>query len=120
MNKLILGMVVIGVGVYMMFSYFFTDVQINKYSSIEAVYDEEAIKRGWIPKILPKSAYEIVETHDIDKNTVYGSFKYKEKDESEFLNYLSKMNDINNTLVWEKFLFRVDNESNSVKFRNKF
>ena len=75
---------------------------------------------GWVPAILPVSAYEITETHDIDKNELFGSFKYKEADEKAFMSQLSKhSNDTKVPYEWENFLFIVDSEKNSVKFRNK-
>ncbi len=105
--------------IYLLFSVFFVDVQINKYSDIAAVKDQKAVQHGWIPGILPESAYDIAETHNIDKNTLFGSFKYKEEDEEAFLKHLSPMNDEKQTMYWENFLFRVDKEKNLVKYRNR-
>jgi hypothetical protein len=117
--KLLIAAVVVAGLVYLLFSTFFVDVQINKYTDIAAVKDQQAIEKGWIPAILPKSAYEITETHDLDKNTLFGSFKYKEQDEKAFLTYLFPLNDEKKTLYWEDFLFRVNKEKNIVKFRNR-
>ena len=117
--KLLIAAVVIAGLVYLLFSIFFADVQINKYTDIAAVKDQQAIQKGWIPAILPASAYEIAETHDLDKNELFGSFKYKEADEVLFLKQLQSIGDEKNTLYWEDFLFRVDKEKNLVKFRNR-
>jgi hypothetical protein len=119
MKKILLITLALGGSIYLLFSYFFSDIQINKYSDIEAVKDQKAIKDGWIPSILPKSAYEIIETHDVDNHTLYGSFKYKEEDETLFMQHFSKSTENNNTLSWGDFLFKVDTSHNSVKFRNK-
>ena len=117
MKKIILGLLIIIGLVYFIFSYFYIDVQINKYADIETVREQQAIEKGWIPSILPLSAYEITETHDIDTNEIFGSFKYKEKDETNFMNHLTKDN--SDVLLWGNFLFKVDTKLNLVKFRNK-
>ena len=119
MNKLLIALLVVAGLVYLLFSTFFVDVQINKYQDKATVIDQEAIKNGWVPSILPESAFDIVETHDIDKNTLFGSFKYKEDDEKSFMQNLIEQNDEKHTLTWEHYLFRVDTEKNMVKFRNK-
>ncbi len=119
MKKLLVIIVVIAGLVYFFLSSFLPEVQINKYEDLEVVKEQAAIQKGWIPAILPSSAFDIVETHDIDTNTILGSFSYKEKDEEKFLQNLIIINDSNNTLEWEKFLFKVDTELNKVKFINK-
>ena len=119
MKKLLVIIVVIAGLVYFLLSSFLSEVQINKYEDLEVVKEQEAIQKGWIPAILPSSAFDIVETHDKDTSTILGSFSYKEKDEEKFLQNLTILNDTNNTLEWEKFLFRVDTELNKVKFINK-
>ncbi len=118
MNKLLIALLVVAGLVYLLFSTFFVDVQINKYQDKATVIDQEAIKNGWVPSILPKSAFNIAETHDLDKNTVFGSFKYKENDEQSFMQHLTALHDEKQTQSWENFLFRVDTKKNIVKFRN--
>ncbi len=104
---------------YFMLTHYYTDVQINKYKDIDVVKKNQVIQKGWIPAILPESAYKITETHDLDTNTLFGSFYYKEQDEAGFMEHLSVEDDMNNTLEWENFLFIVDKKLNYVKFRNK-
>ena len=119
MKKLFIAIIAIAGLVYLLFSSLFTDVQINKYEDLEVVKEQKAIQSGWIPAILPDSAYDIVETHDIDANTLFGSFSYKEKDEEKFLQDLTELNNADHMLEWGNFLFKVDTELNQVKFRNK-
>ncbi len=119
MKKILLGTVVVAISIYLMLTYLIEDVQINKYSDIHFVQEQKAIEQGWIPEILPVSAYDIVETHDIDKNTIFGTFSYKEKDEEKFLQNMTVLNDDNQTLAWKNFLFRVDRDKNYVRFRNR-
>lgn len=119
MKKIIIGMLLIIVSLFLLLSYFIEDVQINKYKDILVVKDNKVIEDGWIPGILPNSAYEIVETHNIDTNTVFGTFKYKEQDEASFMQNLTALNDGNQTMLWDGFLFKVDKETNHVNFRNK-
>lgn len=117
MKKILLAMLAIMGIVYFLFSYFFADIQINKYADIETVKEQQAITKGWVPSILPLSAYEITETHNIDTNELFGSFKYKEKDEISFTKHLTKAD--NDVLQWGDFLFKVDTKLNIVKYRNK-
>ncbi|WP_415406215.1 hypothetical protein ACLHDG_10645 [Sulfurovum sp. CS9] len=91
------------------------DSQTNNYLNKEEVLENTAIQRGWIPDILPDSAYKIVETHNIDTNKLNGSFKYLEKDEEIFLDNLKSQE---SRLVWGNFEFKVDKANNRVKFFN--
>ena len=104
---------------YVVFTQRYSDVQINKYEDIEVVKENKAILNGWVPAILPDSAYDITETHDLDANTLFGSFNYKEQDEAGLMKHLTVKNDMDNTLEWGDFLFRVDKKLNHVKYRNK-
>ena len=113
---LIVSFLVLG---YVVFTTRYSDVQINKYEDIEVVKENKAIQNGWVPAILPNSAYEITETHDLDKNTLFGSFNYKEQDEEKFMENFTDLNSENNTLSWGNFLFKVDKKTNKVKYRNK-
>jgi len=113
---LILSFLVLG---YVVFIQRYSDAQINKYEDIQVVKENQAIQKGWVPAILPDSAYEITETHDLDANTLFGNFKYKEQDEAGLMQHLTVKEDMNNTLEWGDYLFRVDKKLNYVKYRNK-
>jgi len=113
---LIVSFLVLG---YVLFIQRYSNVQINKYQDIEVVKENKAIQEGWVPAILPESAYEITETHDPDANTLFGSFNYKEQDEAGLMEHLTIREDMNNTLQWGNFLFKVDKELNHVQYRNK-
>ena len=104
---------------YYTLTQYFGDVQINKYDSKAVVQEEQAIERGWIPGIIPDSAFEIAETHNLDTNIIVGSFKYKDEDEAKLLEQLTPQADSNDTMEWQNFLFKVDKEKKRVKFRNK-
>ncbi len=119
MKKMLLAMLGFFVLVYFTLIHYFPDTQINKYPDIQTVMENNATQDGWIPAILPASAYDIAETHDLDANTLFGSFKYKEIDEERFMENLTVVDEMNNTLEWGNFLFRVDNKINHVKYRNK-
>ncbi len=100
-------------------SHFFPDMQISKYSNLQEVKTDTAIQRGFLPAILPASASKIVESHDLDTNTIFGSFNYEEKDEETFMQNLTDIHNADLMLEWGNFLFKVDKELNLVKFRNK-
>ena len=115
--KKVLAIVLLVVGaLYWLLSSYFPDVEINRYDSIGTVKENKAIEKGWVPKILPPSAYDIVETHDADNNSVFGKFTYKEEDEEAFLTKLKVSNKI---YEGENFLFKINKEKNMVDFRNK-
>ncbi len=105
--------------VYFLLTSYLSDAQVNKYSDKETAEENQAIQKGWVPAILPETAYDISETHDLDTNTLFGGFRYKEKDEESLLKNMSTASDTNGTLEWGDFLFKIDREKNRVKFRNK-
>ena len=119
MKKILIAVALFLVLIFLLINQSFEDMQISKYESIEEVKKNTAIKGGWIPAILPDSAYDIVESHDLDTNTIFGSFKYKEKDEETFMQNLTGLNGIDDMLEWGNFLFKVNKELNQVSFRNK-
>ena len=108
-------MVLFFVGVYFVLTSYFPEVQINKYDSVETAKKQEAMQNGWLPNNIPNSAYDISETHDLDTNTIFGKFSYKEIDEESFL---SKLKESNGMYELDGFLFKVDKKLNLVNFRN--
>ncbi len=119
MKKIFISSAIILILFFFSLNYFFDDAQINKYPNLQDVKNDTAIQRGIIPAIIPISAYDIKETHDLDTNTIVGSFHYKELDEEKFIENLTNLNGINNTLEWGNFLFKVNKKLNHVNFRNK-
>jgi hypothetical protein len=116
MKKILLIVAFVLLAIYGVLSNYFPNTEINKYDSIETVKENKGIEKGWVPKILPLSAYNIVETHDVDGNTIFGKFNYKEMDEIIFLSKLKASNEMYES---KNFLFKVDKEKNIVNFRNK-
>lgn len=58
----------------------YLDYTENPRSSFTSFAEMEAagmIAAGWLPKFLPRSATHIEESHHIDTNTVWASFKYQ-------------------------------------------
>jgi len=119
MKKIIIAILLFFVGIYFLLNSYFFDVQINKYPDMTAVKEDKAIDRGWVPALLPDSAYDIEETHDIDTNQLFGRFYYKEEDEKELMEKLSPVPESNGTYSWKHFLFKIDRQKNQVKYRNK-
>ena len=119
MKKIIGAMLLFFLAVYLFMTSYFSDVHVNKYSDRETVKENQAIEKGWVPAILPESAYDIAETHDLDTNELFGSFRYKERDEEALLKNMTASSDKNDTLEWGDFLFKIDREKNRVKYRNK-
>jgi len=102
---------------FMIWILYTIDSRTNNYSNREEVVKDNAILHGWIPSILPNSAYDIKEKHNIDTSQFYGSFRYLEKDEKEFLSHFKKYKNI---YVWEDFIFEIDTKLNKVEFSPHF
>jgi len=109
-------MLIFFIAVYFVLTKFFPNVEINKYDSLATVQNQKAMENGLIPKNLPATAYDIVETHDIETHTVLGKFSYKEEDEKSFLSDLKAEGEVYEA---EGFLFKVDKEANLVDFKSK-
>jgi len=116
MKRILLIILIIAIGIYFLFKHYFGDIQINKYDSLTSVQEHSAIQKGWIPKVLPSSAYDIVETHDMDTHNNFGKFSYKEKDEANLISQLILSGEMYSS---DNFLFKINKEKNEVKFRNK-
>jgi hypothetical protein len=119
MKKFILPAIAVAISIYLLFSLFIKDVTINRYEDYQTVQDQHAIAKGWVPAILPPSAYDIAETHDPDSPDIFGMFKYGEADEAMLFSKLTDLHEQNGTMAWEGFLFHIDKEKNLVKYRNK-
>jgi len=119
MKKILIATLLFFAVIYLLLNSYFQDVLINKYPTVASVKEAKAIEHGWVPGIIPPSAYDIEEVHDLDKNQLFGRFSYKEQDEAALLKALSPAPDMNNTYQWEAFLFKIDREQNRVKYRNK-
>lgn len=50
-----------------------------------------AVERGWVPGLLPKSAFQIRERHDLDTNEVWGAFRFNPSESATFLSHLSAL-----------------------------
>ena len=72
--------------------------EFANYSEMEA---SGLIEAGWIPKIIPKSAFEIHETHNVDTNTVRVSFRFSPGDIGITENECRSVPAINKELVFE-------------------
>ena len=119
MKKIIIGILLFFTAVFFMLRSYFSDTIINKYPDVQSVKENSAVEKGWVPGLLPETAYNIEETHDIEKNQLFGRFYYKEADEAFILKKLTPVPDMNQTYQWGNFLFRIDKEKNEVRYRNK-
>jgi hypothetical protein len=119
MKKLIVATLLVALLLYLLLPIFLGDTLSSEYDTKQSAVENGAVERGWVPLILPDSAYDIAEKHNLDTNDIYGTFSYKERDEAGFVKNLTVTGDANHTLAWGDFLFRVDRQKNRVKFRNK-
>ena len=58
------------------------DILHSSYPTYEAAVQDGAIRRGWVPEFLPRSARQIQEVHNIDTNEIWLGFDFAEEDRS--------------------------------------
>lgn len=92
-----------------------TETMKTSYETRNEARMDGAIERGWIPRIIPESAYDISEIHNLDNNQVTGEFYYAEVDENHFLSHLTS---IGGSYSWGYFIFEIDIENNLVTYKN--
>lgn len=52
----------------------------NEFSDYDALKSSDLISKGWVPSYIPRSAYEIKETHNPDTNIVRMRFRFEPGD----------------------------------------
>ncbi len=62
-----------------------SETQEKFYPNVEAAKKDGAIGGGWIPNIIPETASEIYERHNLDTNRVWLRFKFDKKDIKELI-----------------------------------
>ena len=117
-KKLIPAALLVAASLYLLLTVFVKDITVNQYKDRATVEEKHAIENGWVPGILPASAYIIKETHGKDAGGVFGIFHYQEPDEAGLVAHLKPSRDDNETMEWGGFLFRVDREKNIVHYRD--
>lgn len=60
--------------------YLFSSIEVSHISFSSYVEAQPSIKAGWLPAWLPKSAYDISESHDIDSNISWTKFRFSAKE----------------------------------------
>jgi hypothetical protein len=63
------------------------------YPKYEDAVQDGAVKRGWIPEIVPTTATEIHEQHDLDSNDVWIRFTVPRLDRDRLTSGLKKLSD---------------------------
>lgn len=55
----------------------------SHFETYQKLKESELIGKGWVPSIIPKSAYDIHERHKVDVASVYVSFRFQPDDTTE-------------------------------------
>ncbi len=119
MKKFLLVLFFFVLVLFVMLFVFFDDTQTNHYATLGDAKADGAIERGWVPSIIPASAYDITEKHNLDANAFRGSFSYHKEDMPHFMEAL-KIIDANRSIYqWEDTLFYIDTKEQKVWYRNK-
>lgn len=56
------------------------EVKTSRYASYEEASRSGALASGWLPKSLPRSATDIVETHNLDTSEIWVTFNLSSED----------------------------------------
>jgi len=65
----------------------------NEFESYAELKHSELIGKGWVPKFIPKSAYDIKESHRVDQPYINVEFSFQQGDISGIQENCSKLND---------------------------
>ena len=57
----------------------------NSFENYQALLKSGLIERGWVPKFIPKSSYNIKEHHRVDNSSIHVEFYFKKNDVSYFI-----------------------------------
>lgn len=61
------------------------DIKQETYATFQEASQNGAFKSGWLPQVLPMSATNIVEVHNVDSNELWATFRYSENDIDELI-----------------------------------
>ena len=57
-----------------------TEYESNEFYTYKQLEESGLIHKGWVPKYIPKSSFNIKERHRIDAPYIYVEFNFKEND----------------------------------------
>lgn len=60
------------------------ETQLSHYANLPAARQSGIIERGWVPEFLPAGSKDITEIHNLDTNTVTGTFRFPSADLDAF------------------------------------
>jgi hypothetical protein len=72
----------------------FVETSTNQYSNYKEAVADGALQRGWLPRNLPDSAHNIVETHNSDTNELWAKFQLDQADINGFLGHCEEAIDL--------------------------
>ncbi len=62
------------------------DLMSSRYRSFEKASEDGAFESGWLPRTLPRSAWDILEVHNLDTNEIWIVFRYRDNSIEELTN----------------------------------
>lgn len=99
--------------------FFFSSLESNTktYKNLQEAKNDSLFKRGWLPDILPPSAYNINISTNLDTNESKGCFFIKENEFDLFLSKLKLIYD--NNYKFNSFTFIINKSTGEVKYTNQ-
>lgn len=64
------------------------------YENLDAAKKGDAMHGGWIPQVLPESAYDIYVAYDLDTNNVWARFRFDKRDINRLIRETKEVNRI--------------------------
>ena len=68
-----------------------SEIKTNHYQTYTDALNDRAVQRGWYPKLIPASAIDIKEQHDLDTNQVWIRFRISTEDKKVMLDKMRKL-----------------------------
>ena len=62
---------------------YYSEIYESHFENYEQLANSELIQKGWVARFIPKSSYEIYETHAVDTDRVKVIFKFTPGDTKE-------------------------------------
>jgi len=76
----ILALIIVAILLIPIIFVIITEYDSNTFNNYTELEESGLIHRGWVPKYIPKSSYNIKEHHRIDAPYIYVQFNFKEND----------------------------------------
>ena len=75
-----------------------TENYTSKYDSYDDLIKSSDLSKGWVPEIIPNDSKNIIETHNIDNNRIFGYFDFSNNSFIDSLEEYNKMQTVDSVI----------------------